>query len=119
MLIERIFIARHLHPRKKKGTAAGNNVHLPAFAQEDFHGPTVDTRMDGHEIHAFFRMQAYYFQKILSRDLLQIFFQITDSIVNWDGTDDRGGGFEQFFAKLPRLAVIAQIHNCFRAELLC
>ncbi len=98
MLIERIFVARHFHPCEQQGTAARDNVHLPSFAQKHLDGSAVEPGVDRHEIDAFFRVGAHDLQKVLRGDVFQVFFQITDGVVNGNGADHGGGGFDQLSA---------------------
>ena len=116
VFVERIFVAGHHHPRKQQRAAAGNDVHFSALAPECFHGAAVDTGVNRHEIDAFLGMCADNPQKVLRGDLEQILFKIADRIIHRHRADHCGRFFDKRCPEGIGLAVIAEIHDRFRAE---
>ena len=72
--------------------------------------------MYGHEVNALFRVRAYYSQKVLSRDLEQIFIEIADSVVHRNSADHSGRFCDKLGAELVGLAVVGKIHYRLSAE---
>ena len=117
MLIKRVFISRHHHPGKQKGAAPGDDVHLPRIPHEGLHRTAVDAGVDGHKIYALFRVSADDAEEIFGGDLQQILLQIANGVVHGYGADHGGGFGDELPAEGVGFAVIAQVHNGFRAEL--
>ena len=72
MLIKRVFISRHHHPGKQERAAPGDDVHFPRIPHEGLHRAAVDAGVNGHKVHALFRMGADDPEEIFCGDLQQI-----------------------------------------------
>ena len=117
MLVERVLVPGHHHPREQQGAAAGYYVHLSRVAAERLDRTAVDAGMDCHEVHALFRMCADYFQEVLCGYLQQILVKVADGVVHGHGAYHRRGAFDKLFAESIGLAVVRQVHDGFCAEL--
>ena len=106
ILEERILIAGHLHPCEQQRAAAGDDVHPASLAHEGFNRTAVDTRMNGHKVHALPGVRLNDLEEILRCDLEQVLFQIPDRVVHRHGADHRRRHVDQLLAEGVGLAVV-------------
>ena len=116
VLIEWVFLARHLHPGKEKGAPPRDNVHLPLVSLKGFHGPTVQTGVDGHKVHPFLGVGPHHLQEILRGNVQQILLQISDGIVHRNGTNHRRRQLDELLPEGVGFPVVGQIHNGLRPK---
>ena len=116
ILEERVFVARHLHPREQQRAAARDDVHFASLTHEGLDRASVDACVNGHEVHALLRMRLNDAEEVLRGDLEQIFFEIADRVVHRHGADHGRRHIDELFAERVGLAVVGQVHNRFRAH---
>ena len=67
VFIKRIFFPRHAHPGKDETAAPAHKVHFPLSCANLFNGLARNAAVQGYKIHAVFRVQADYVNKISGR----------------------------------------------------
>ena len=116
ILEERVFVARHLHPREQQRAAARDDVHFSSLAHEGLDRASVDACVNGHEVHALLRVRLNDAEEVLRGDLEQILLKIADRVVHRHRADHGRRHIDELFAERVGLAVVGQIHNGFRAH---
>ena len=72
--------------------------------------------MDGHKVHALFRVGPDHPEKVLSGDLQQVLFQVPDGVIHGHRADHGRGQVDQLAAEGIGLAVVGQVHDGLGAE---
>ena len=117
MLIERVLVAGHHHPREQQGASSGYNVHLARVAAERLYCTAVYSGVDSHEVDAFLSVGAYDLEEVLSGYLKQILVKVADRVVHRNGAYHSRRTLDELLAESVGLAVVGKIHYCLRAEL--
>ena len=89
VLVERVLVARRLHPREDERPAARHHVHEPPRFLERFDGTAIHARMDCDEVDAVLSVAAHDVEEVLGGDGDEGLLEVPDSVVHGNGADHR------------------------------
>ena len=116
LFIERIFLPMHVHPSEEHRAAAGNEICDSFISHDMLRGLAVQPGMDGHEIHAVFRVALHNREEIVGGHILQPLVKHALHVVHGHRADGRRAMLHQPLTERRRLSEAREIHDGFRAH---
>ena len=116
VLVERILVAGHAHPREDQRAPARDYVHLPLVLFDLVYGVPRDAAVKRNKIHAVFSMQPHHVYQVLRGKRREISLVVDDRIVYRDRADHGGALRRELPSERDRIAVRGQVHDGVRAE---
>ena len=117
VLVERVLVARRLHPREDERAAARHHVHEPTRFLERFDGAAIHARMDCDEVDAVLSVAAHDVEEVLGGDGDESLLEVAYGIVHGNGADHRRRLLDQPRAERLRLPTVRQVHDRLGAKL--
>ena len=89
VLVERVLLTCHCHPRKHKASSAAYNVHLSLAVLYLLYGISAYSAVKGNKVYAILCMKSYNVHKVLSCQGCEISFVMYDRIIDRHSTNHR------------------------------
>ena len=119
ILVKRILLSGHTHPRKHQRTASGYNIHFSLVLLDLLDRLARDSAVQRHKIHAILGMQAYHINKILCGQCRKIPLIVNYRIIYRHGSDHSRTFRRQFSPERNGVPVRGEIHDRMRSHVNC
>ena len=116
MLIERIFLTGHTHPREYERAAAGDYVHFPLVLFYLLYGLAGNAAVKRHEIDTVLRVQSHHIDEVLRRESRKVTLIVDNAVIHRHSADHSLAFGSELASERLCVAVRGKIHYRFRTH---